>query len=800
MKTHVFADKVKILVSAVIYFLFTSCLSNIESPRKGDMVLWYDKPAVEWLDAMPVGNGMLAGMIFGKTDTERIALNESGFWSGAPHDYDDPNAGLHFEYIKNQIFAGKYAEMGDYIDKNFYGIPSAQQAYQPLGDLLLHFPDVDTSKVTNYRRELDMETGLASVGYQSGDVDYHREVFVSYPDKAMVIRVSTGKKKGLNMQAEIKTPFADTTILAPGRLIIDGTWKNPNSEANSWNWLIAESNEKGLKFRTTLNAFAEGGHLDTIGTKISITGANAVTFILTAATSYVKYNDISADPAERTDRIQDAIRKKDYPALRKTHISDFSQLMGRVHLTLPVDPAIKAKPINERIAGLKEGSKDNDLEGLIFQFGRYALVSSSREGGQTANLQGIWNQDLLPPWGSKYTININIQMNYWPAEVTNLTECTQPLFDMVQDLSETGHKTAKVYYGIDKGWVTHHNTDLWRGSAPVDASRFGMWPLGGAWLTLHLCEHYNYTGDIAFLKKYYPVIKGSAEFLLHLLVEHPRLNYLVTPFSMSPEHGFLYMDGNEKKTGYVSPAPTMDIGILRELFPYVIRFSELLDTDVDLRKQLQNALDRLPPYRVNHLGNLQEWLEDFENGPGGHNFSANFPFFPGKSIQMNRESDKEFIAATNRWMEGRRIGGGFPAAWDICMWSRLERGDKTAPLITAGAKSVANNLHRNGRNNQIDATFGYTAGIAESLLQSHADEISLLPALSVDWEEGAITGLCARGRYKVNMEWKAGKLVSAEITNPQGGEIPVRYKNKVVTITAKPGETVRLNSDLNIGK
>jgi alpha-L-fucosidase 2 len=255
--------------------------------------------------------------------------------------------------------------------------------------------------------------------------------------------------------------------------------------------------------------------------------------------------------------------------------------MGRVHLTLADNPEIKAKPINERIAALKDGGKDINLEGLVFQFGRYALVSSSRAGGQTANLQGIWDQDLLPPWGSKYTININIQMNYWPAEVTNLAECAQPLFDMVQDLSETGHKTAKVYYGIDKGWVTHHNTDLWRGAAPVDASRFGMWPVGGAWLTLHICEHYNYNHDIEFLKKYYPVVKGSAEFLLNLLVEHPRLGYLVTPFSMSPEHGFQYTDGNVKKTGYVSPAPTMDVGIMRDLFPYAIQFSEMLGVDAD---------------------------------------------------------------------------------------------------------------------------------------------------------------------------------------------------------------------------
>lgn len=765
-------------------------IGQVSSQYRGDMILWYDKPGVEWLEASPIGNGKLGGMVFGRTSKERIALNESSLWSGIPHDYDDPNAGAHFEYIKQQIFDGKYAEMGEYIDKYFYGKPAAQQAYQPLGDLLLYFPDVDTTTIIDYRRELDMETGIASVTYKSHGIKYHREVFISYPDKVMVVRVSVDKKMALNMLAEVVSPFTDKITSGNKQLIVDGTWKNPNAERNSWNWLIAETNEKGLKIQTILKAETEGGHAVAVDNKISVKGSNAVTFVLTAATSYTKYNDISASPGERASKIINAIEGKKYIDLRKAHISDFIELMGRVHLTLPADKKLASLSINERIAKVREGGQDNNLEGLVFQFGRYALASSSRAGGQTANLQGIWNQDLLPPWGSKYTININIQMNYWPAEVTNLAECTQPLFDMIQDLSETGHKTAKVYYGIDKGWVTHHNTDLWRGTAPVDASRFGMWPVGGAWLTLHICEHFNYTKDIEFLKKYYPVVKGSAEFLLNLLIKHPRLGYLVTPFSMSPEHGFQYIDGNITKTGYVSPAPTMDVGIIRELFPYVIQFSEILDVDQDLRTKLKEALNNLPPYKVNRLGNLQEWVEDFENGPGGHNFSANFPFFPGKSIQLRREGDSALVKATLHWMEGRRIGGGFPASWDICMWSRLERGDKTAPLITAGTKGVAVNLYRDGVNNQIDATFGYTAGVAESLLQSHAGEIVLLPALAETWKDGKVTGLLARGGYEVSMEWQAGKLTRCKIKSMQGTPFTVRYGEYSKSIAAKAGSLV----------
>jgi len=786
---------IKAFIGAFTMLLFITCSDSKNPKLQGDMVLWYDRPAVQWLDASPIGNGLMAGMVFGKTAQERIALNESSFWSGVPHDYNDPNAGSHFEYIKEQVFAGKYAEMGDYIDKNFYGIPAAMQAYQPIGDLLLTFPEVDSTAVADYRRELDMETGISTVTYKSGGVVYKREVFISYPDKVMVVRVSTDKKKGLNMQAGLKSAFTDNIRSGnPGELFVDASWKNPRARSNSWNWLIAESDAQGLRFSAVLKALTEGGTADMSNDQLVISGADAVTFVISVATSYVKYNDISANPTDRTGKVLAAVAGKNYKDLRKAHIADFSGLMGRVHLSLNDDPEITKKSINSRITALRDGGKDINLEGLVFQFGRYALASSSRAGGQTANLQGIWNQDLLPPWGSKYTININIQMNYWPAEVTNLPECSQPLFDMVQDLSETGSKTAKVYYGIDKGWVTHHNTDLWRGAAPVDASRFGMWPVGGAWLTLHLCEYLNYNNDLEFLKKYYPVIKGSAEFLLNLLTEHPQLGYLVTPFSMSPEHGFQYMDGNVKKTGYVAPSPTMDMGIIRELFPYVIRFSEMLGTDADLRTRLMNALDRLPPYKVNSAGTLLEWIEDFENGPGGHNMSATFPFFPGKSILLRRASDAPLIGALNNWMNGRRVGGGWPSSWDISMWARLERGDKTAPLITAATRGVADNLHRSGGNNQIDASFGYTAGVAESLLQSHAGEISLLPALPETWPTGSITGLRARGGYTVDMKWDNGRLVSAEITNVNGPEsISVRYRENVKTVQVMPGKSIKLD-------
>ncbi|MBN2137614.1 MAG: glycoside hydrolase family 95 protein [Sedimentisphaerales bacterium] len=757
--------------------------ASAQSEGQGDMLLWYRRPAVEWLDAMPIGNGMMAAMVFGGAGEERIAMNESTFWSGRPHDYDDPNAGKYFAPIRDLVFAGRFQEAEKMADEHFYGIPAAQQAYQPLGDLLLSFDGIDA--VEDYRRELNMETGVARVTYRSGDVVLTREVFISQPDRVMVVRITADKPGRVCVDAGFKSPYLDNVTASAGKLVMDGRWKGPMPE----NWLIAPVEGSGIRFQAVLKAGTEGGRCEAVGDKLRIDGADAVTFVVAAATSFVNYRDISGNPAAVCDGILARVADKEYSALRRRHQADFRKLMSRVHLTVG-DPAMNSKPTDERLKMMRAGGDDANLEALCFQFGRYILASSSRAGGQPANLQAIWNENVVPNWGSKYTININTEMNYWPAEVCSLSECHQPLFDMLKDIAVTGAKTAKVYYGCD-GWVTHHNIDLWRGTAPVDAARFGMWPMGGAWLTLHLWEHYQFTGDRGFLEKYYPIMKESARFFLDLLMEHPTHGWLVTPFSMSPEHGYLDSNG---KLAFLSPAPTMDVAILRELFPHCIEAGRILGLDEDLRDQLETALKRLPPYRINRRGHLQEWIEDWVPGDQGHNCSPNFAFFPGSSIRLRR--DPELTGAIRKWMETRRAGGGWVSAWYISVWARLEDGDKVAEFIRGYMRrSPAPNLHNRG-SNQSDATFGFTAGVAEALLQSHAGEISLLPALPTGWENGSVTGLRARGGFEVDIRWKDGRLQAAAIRSRNTGPCNVRYGNKTATVPISAGRTVSLKPNL----
>lgn len=773
MNKKYYIKYLSIWMIVVAHSISSFCMGQV----KDDMLLWYDtKPKDTWVDPLPIGNGFLAGLVYGKVQDERIALNETSFWSGRPHDYNDPNAFNYFQQIQDLVFGRKFKEAETMIDKHFYGNPIGQQAYQPLGDLRLFFLDIDNYETRNYYRDLNMETGVTTVSFEYGGVKYTREAYVSYPDNVMVIKLSASKGKSISFDAWLDSYFKDRIAVEPGNFVLDGVWEGPLPKY----WLIAPTEGKGMKFQTVLKAMNDGGESTITKNKLSIRNANSVTLLLTAATSHVNYNDISGDPVAKNKDTFAAIAGKDYPELYRRHVNAFSQLMGRVHLTVG-DNTQSKKSIPERIQA-SVNSPDPNLEALCFQFGRYMLVCSSRKGGQASNLQAIWNEKLSPPWGSKYTININIQMNYWPAEVTNLSECHAPLLEMTKDISETGAKTAKIYYGIDKGWVAHHNLDIWRGTAPVDGARYGMWPVGGAWLCQHIWEHYRFTGDLDFLREYYPVMKGSAEFLMNLLVKHPTLGYLVTPFSMSPEHGFL--DDN-KELAYISPAPMLDMAILRELFPHVIEASKLLNEDEKLRKQLETTLTKLPPYKVNSLGYPQEWVEDFKFRAGGHDVSPYFPFYPGQSILLRRENDKELVSAYNRWMESRGIrGGGFPGSWNICMWARLERGDKVSALLNDAVGRVASQFLLQGTGAQVDAPFGYTAGIAEALIQSHADEISLLPALPTAWAaSGEVKGLCARGGYTVNMKWAKGKLVSAEIRNSKGGECTVRYNGKTTPVS-----------------
>ena len=754
-----------------------------------DATLWYRQPATTWLQAMPLGNGMIGAMVFGGVPQERIALNESSFWSGRPHDYDDPRAGDYFGRIRDLVFADQFQAAEKMVNAHFYGIPKAQEAYQPIGDLLLSFP---TDHATDYRRELDLETGIAKVTYRAGDATITRETFVSWPDRVLVVRISADRPGRISLGARFRGPYLETSVAGPDRLVMTGRWKGPfAAPPTGMNGLIARTKGNGLRYEAALAARLEGGRSEAAGSTLKITQADAVTLVVALATSFVNYHDISGDPAARCRKVLNAVAGKDFAALCRRHVRDFRGLMGRVQLQLG-DAAQNEKSTDARLAAVRAGGSDPNLEALAFQFGRYLLASSSRAGGQPANLQGIWDEDLLPPWGSKYTTNINVEMNYWPAEVCNLAECEPPLFGLIRDLSETGAKTARTYYHCD-GWVVHHNTDLWRGTAPVDAARYGMWPLGGAWLCQQLWEHYAFTGDEDFLRQYYPVMKGAARFLLELLVEDPKYHWLVTPFSISPEHTYRDQNGN---TASLSPGPTLDIALIRELFSHCIAAEKILQVDDDFRARLAATLPKLPPYRINRSGYLQEWTEDWKGGDEGHNVSPNFPLFPGSTITLR--GNPALAGAIEKWMETRQPRGGWITAWDTAVWARLERGDKVqAWLQELMAHSLADNL-QNSRHNQSDANFGLTAAIAEALLQSHTGEIELLPALPPAWSSGAVRGLRARGGCEVDIAWDAGRLVRAVVRNPTHRTIAarVRYADKTVNLTLGSEASATLDASL----
>ncbi|MFZ0429093.1 MAG: glycoside hydrolase family 95 protein [Acidobacteriota bacterium] len=753
------------------------------------MVVWYRQPANQWLQGMPLGNGMIGAMVFGGVPQERIALNESSFWSGRPHDYDDPDAGRYFGRIRDLVFADKFQEAETLVNEHFYGIPKSQEAYQPIGDLLLSFPDAD---FTDYRRELDMETGVATVRYRQGDAVVTRTTFVSWPDKVLVMRIRADKPGKVHVGVRFQGPYLETSAAGKDTLVMDGTWNGPfSAPATGMDGLIARTKGKGLRYEASLVARLDGGTSEANDSGLEITQADAVTLILSINTSFVSYKDISGDPAARCRKVLAGVADKDYATLYRRHVDDFKGLMGRVSLNLG-DATRNDGPTDERLQAARDGAVDPSLDALCFQFGRYLLASSSRIGGQPANLQGIWNEALLPPWGSKYTTNINVEMNYWPAEVCNLAECEPPLFDLIKGLSETGARTARTYYGRD-GWVLHHNTDLWRGTAPVDAAKYGMWPTGGAWLCQQLWEHYAFSGDERFLRDAYPLMRGSARFLLGLLVEEPKHHWLVTPFSISPEHTYRDANGN---TASLSPGPTLDIALIRELFAHCIEAGKILGLDGEFGAKLAAALDRLPPYRINSRGYLQEWIEDWTGGPEGHNVSPNFPFFPGSTITLRGTPD--LAAAINRWMETRQGRGGWITAWDTCVWARLERGDKVEEWLRPLVRSLADNLH-NPRNNQSDANFGLTAAIAEALLQSHAGEISLLPALPPSWGDGSVRGLRARGGFEVGMQWKKGELVSATLHSTSPATFKVRYGDRTAEVSIQAGQTLHLDAHLNGG-